>query len=169
MLCENPRVKVIAGGAGVCFLLAFALRCSDSRTVITNPTAPASTPTARDELDPEPGLAAELALLPVYPNWIVNEPGAMQGTDRLGAAFFTNDSPEQVLRFFEARLESSGWAATAPAKSTTSQLKLDGTAATGLSEEFTKPGFRLLVSAGPTSKSPARYQTAIGLVLDRVK
>ena len=58
---------------------------------------------------------------------------------------------------------------TGPATTTTSQPKLDGTSASGVSEEFAKPGFRLFVTAGVTYKDPSQFQTLYGLVLDRVK
>lgn len=58
---------------------------------------------------------------------------------------------------------------TGPATTTTSQPKLDGTSASGVSEKFAKRGFRLFVTAGVTYKDPSQFQTLYGLVLDRVK
>lgn len=156
----------------VCFGLTVSTGCSNDAPEagsVGAGSAAIPTKTGHDELDPPAELASELEKLPAHPGRVISEAGAAQGPDRVGAAFYTKDTPEQVILFFEEELRAAGWVSTGPAKTTTSQPKLDGTSASGVSEEFAKPGFRLFVTAGVTYKDPSQFQTLYGLVLDRVK
>lgn len=158
--------------AVVSLAVAGGVACSDGPSNIPTATETEEVPVAAQQgggVAADSEMAGVMAVLPAYPGRIVSEIGAAQGPDRVGAAFYTKDTPEQVILFFEEELRAAGWVSTGPAKTTTSQPKLDGTSASGVSEEFAKPGFRLFVTAGVTYKDPSQFQTLYGLVLDRVK
>jgi hypothetical protein len=103
-----------------------------------------------------------MASVPMYPTYVINETETRQWNGGMWRVFWTDDPAIVVFTFFQDRLRADGWETLQMPMPT--RTASDERLNYGGGQDFSKPGFRLTVVAGPTEGE--RFRTQFRLLLE---